>query len=146
LIQSSDSECHNNQRQAHKFKSQYRKLFKLRLPHMDTVDRVLRRLPGEALGRLKQRMIQALLAKKALHRLAVKLKKGSPHLPIWITAEGLYPNPGFFEPCQHNDWCFIVTFKDGNLLTVWEEVRALRTITPKCATHRTTGLGSLRDR
>jgi hypothetical protein len=58
----------NNQRQEHKFKSQYRKLFKLRLPHLDTVDRVMRRLPDEALERLKQRMIQALLEKKALHR------------------------------------------------------------------------------
>ncbi len=58
----------NNQRQEHKFKSRYRKLFKLRLPHMDTVDRVLRRLPDEALERLKQRLIQALLEKKALHR------------------------------------------------------------------------------
>jgi hypothetical protein len=203
----------NNQRQEHKFKSQYRKLFKLRLPHLDTVDRVMRRLPDEALERLKQRMIQALLEKKALHRfrfmkrwfvvaidgtgvmnfsqkhcehclhkrskrgklsyfhnvleakliapngfsisiatewienpqgeydkqdcelkafkrLATKLKKQFPRLPICITADGLYPNQGFFEQCQHNDWRFIITFKDGNLPTVWEEVRALGAITP----------------
>jgi len=208
----------NNQRQEHKFKSQYRKLFKLRLPHMDTVDRVLRRLPDEALERLKQRMIQALLAKKALHRfrfmkrwfvvaidatgvmsftqrhcehclhqcskkgkisyfhnvleaklitpngfsisiasewienpegeydkqdcelkafkrLAVKLKKCFPRLPICITADGLYPNQGFFEHCRRNDWRYIITFKDGNLPTVWEEVHALGVITPDA--HRT---------
>lgn len=203
----------NNQRQEHKFSAQYRKLFKLRLPHMDTVDRVLRRLPDEALERLKQRMIQALLEKKALHRfrlmkrwfvvaidatgvmrfsqqhcehclhscskrgkisyfhnvleaklitpngfsisiatewienpegeydkqdcelkafkrLAVKLKKSFPRLPLCITADGLYPNQGFFEQCQRNDWRYIVTFKDGNLPTVWQEVHALCAITP----------------
>jgi len=203
----------NNQRQEHKFSAQYRKLFKLRLPHMDTVDRVLRRLPDEALERLKQRMIQVLLEKKALHRfrlmkrwfvvaidatgvmsfsqqhcehclhsrskrgkisyfhnvleaklitpngfsisiatewienpegeydkqdcelkafkrLAVKLKKSFPRLPLCITADGLYPNQGFFEQCQRNDWHYIVTFKDGNLPTVWQEVQALCAITP----------------
>jgi hypothetical protein len=67
---------------------------------------------------------------KAFKRLAAKLKKQFPRLPICITADGLYPNQGFFEQCQHNDWRFIITFKDGNLPTVWEEVHALRAITP----------------
>jgi hypothetical protein len=39
---------------------------------------------------------------------------------------------GFLELCQHNDWHYIVTFKDGNLPTVWEEIRALGAIPPLC--------------
>ena len=58
----------NNQRQEHRFRGHYRKLFKLRLPHLDTVDAVLRRLPDQALEQLKQRLIQALLEKKVLHK------------------------------------------------------------------------------
>ncbi|MCG6869586.1 MAG: hypothetical protein LJE91_12925 [Gammaproteobacteria bacterium] len=59
-----------------------------------------------------------------------KAQEGVLRLPICITADGLHPNQSFFEPCQHNDWRFIVTFKDGNLPTVWEGVRVLRAITP----------------
>ena len=203
----------NNQRQEHRFRGHYRKLFKLRLPHLDTVDAVLRRLPDQALEQLKQHMIQALLEKKALHkfrlfkrwfviaidgtgvmsfthphcdqclykrskkgkvsyfhnvleaklitangfslsmatewienpegeydkqdcelkafkRLAVKLKQRYPRLPICIAADGLYPNQGFFERCRLNDWRYIVTFKEGNLPTVWQEVCALQAMTP----------------
>ena len=58
----------NNPRQEHRFRCHYRKLFKLRLPHLDTVDAVLRRLPDQALEQLKPRLIQALLEKKVLHK------------------------------------------------------------------------------
>lgn len=210
----------NNQRQEHRFRCHYRKLFKLRLPHLDTVDAVLRRLPDQALEQLKQRLIQALLEKKVLHkfrlfnrwfvvaidgtgvmsfthqhcdhclhkrskngnvsyfhnvleaklitangfsisiatewienpegeydkqdcelkafkRLAAKLKQYYPRLPICITADGLYPNQGFFEWCRRNDWRYIVTFKEGNLPSVWEEVHALQAMTPNSPrTHR----------
>jgi hypothetical protein len=58
-------------------------------------------------------------------------------LPICITVDGLYPNQGFFEQCRLNDWRYIVTFKEGNLPTVWEEVHALQAMTPTTPlTHR----------
>lgn len=70
---------------------------------------------------------------KAFKRLAAKLKKYFPRLPIVITADGLYPNKPFFDICRENNWGFIVTFKDGNLSSVWEEVNLL----PKTATNTT---------
>ncbi|MCP4106142.1 MAG: hypothetical protein GY749_11480 [Desulfobacteraceae bacterium] len=66
---------------------------------------------------------------KAFVRLAENLKKEYPCLPICIIADGLYPNQTFFDICKKNGWARIVTFKDGNLPSVWEEVLCLKNIT-----------------
>jgi hypothetical protein len=66
---------------------------------------------------------------KAFKRLAAKLKGLYPKLPVCITADGLYPNQGVFSICRKNKWAFIITLKDGNLPTFWEEVGELREIT-----------------
>ncbi|QTR50027.1 hypothetical protein [Candidatus Thiothrix anitrata] len=63
--------------------------------------------------------------RKAFTRLATKLKQIYPRLPIMILADGLYPYEGFFNTCKANGWAYCVTFKDGNLPSVWEEVRSL---------------------
>ena len=63
--------------------------------------------------------------RKAFVRLAAQLKARYPRLPLCLTADGLYPYQGFFETCQAHGWAFIVTFKDGNLPSVWEQVQAL---------------------
>ena len=58
----------NNDRQEGKFARNYRRLFKMRLPHMDTVDEVMRRLePGE-LEALKRSLVRTLLARRTLHK------------------------------------------------------------------------------
>jgi hypothetical protein len=202
----------NNLRQEAKFAKHYRRLFKLRLPHLDTVHRVLCRLADESLEQLKHWLVKTLLEKKALHkyrlfgqyfvvaidatgtmsfaerhceqclhrtskkgktryfhnvleaklitangfaislatewianplteydkqdderkafvRLAAKLKQLYPRLPICLTADGLYPCQRFLQICHANHWAFILTFKDGNLPSVWEEVQALL---PRC--------------
>lgn len=62
---------------------------------------------------------------KAFDRLAKKLKKYFPRLPICIVGDGLYPNQRFFRICKENRWEFIVTQKEGNLPSVWEEVKLL---------------------
>ena len=62
---------------------------------------------------------------KAFVRLAAKLKKHFPRLPMFITADGLYPNKTFFDICRANQWNYVVTFQDGNLSSVWEEIRLL---------------------
>jgi hypothetical protein len=67
---------------------------------------------------------------KAFSRLAGELKKVYPRLPVLLLADGLYANQTFFGTCLKNDWCFIVTFKDGNLKTVWEEIGLLRPLHP----------------
>lgn len=62
---------------------------------------------------------------KAFKRLAKKLKDAFPQLRICILADGLYPNEPYFETCRANHWRFIVTFKPGNLPTLWDEIEAL---------------------
>ncbi|MCK5137128.1 MAG: hypothetical protein KAR19_15180 [Bacteroidales bacterium] len=65
----------------------------------------------------------------AFIRLAKKLKKLYPRLPILLLADGLYPNNTVFNTCLKYDYRFIFTFKDGNLKSVWEEVDFLWRIT-----------------
>lgn len=62
---------------------------------------------------------------KAFQRLAIKLKKMFPRLPIVILADGLYPNQTIFEICRDNGWDFIFTFKDGNLPSIHKELELL---------------------
>lgn len=64
--------------------------------------------------------------RKAFNRLAIKLKKSFPRLPIIILADGLYPSEGFFNTCKTHQWAYILTFKEGNLKTVWKEIDELR--------------------
>lgn len=218
IFQQGSRNAFNNKRQEAKFKKHYQKLFKLRLPHLDTVHRVLCRLADTQLERLKQGLVKTLLEKKVLHpyrlfnrhfvvaidatgtmrfaerhcpqclhrtsktgkttyfhqvleaklitpngfalslatewianpvgeyekqdceraaftRLAATLKRLYPRLPICLTADGLYPYQGFFEICQANRWAFILTFKDGNLPSVWEAVRALLPLNPDLRRH-----------
>ncbi len=61
----------------------------------------------------------------AFKRLAVKLKKMYPRLPLVILADGLYANQSFFKICKDKGWGFIVTFKDGSLPSVHEETGLL---------------------
>jgi hypothetical protein len=208
----------NNKRAEKKFKTHYERLFKLRLPHLDTVHRVLCRLPDTELEQLKHSLVKTLLEKKVLHkyrlfgrwfvvavdatgvmsfsephcehclhrtsksgkttyqhqvleaklitasglaislatewianpdgeydkqdcernafvRLAAQLKQQYPRLPLCLTGDGLYPCQGFFEICRQNGWAFILTFQDGNLPTVWEEVQELLPRTPAPCQH-----------
>ena len=62
---------------------------------------------------------------KAFQRLAIKLKKMFPRLPLVILADGLYPNKTIFKICRDNGWNFIFTFKDGNLPSIHKELELL---------------------
>ncbi len=208
LFKEGSRNAFNNQREEKRFEKNYRRLFKCRLPHLDTVHNVFKRLAESELETLKRSLVKCLLEKKVWHsqrflkrwflvavdgsgvfsfdephcpqclhqtskkgktryfhngleaklitangfsvslasewienpegdydkqdcerkafrRLAATLKRDYPRLPLCLLADGLYPNEGFFEICQDNDWAFILTFKDGNLPSVWEEVHAL---------------------
>lgn len=65
---------------------------------------------------------------KAFARLAAKIKKYFPRLPICILADGLYPNKTVFNICRESNWKFIITLKDGNLKTFQQEVKLLEGI------------------
>lgn len=58
---------------------------------------------------------------KAFYRLQEKLKKLFPRLKICLLLDGLYPNASVLKICQENNWKYIITFKEGNLKTVWED-------------------------
>jgi hypothetical protein len=60
--------------------------------------------------------------RKAYLRLAEKLKKQYPRLPICILADGLYPYEGAFQVCEKNEWKYIYVLKDGVLPSVEEEL------------------------
>ncbi len=62
---------------------------------------------------------------KGFKRLSVKLKKSFPRLPICIVGDGLYPNNTIFNICAQNNWEYIITLKDGNLLSIWKEADSL---------------------
>lgn len=63
---------------------------------------------------------------KAFKRLAIKLKKHYPRLPICVLADGLYPNQHVFEICRKNHWKFIITLKDSCLSSFQTEVELLK--------------------
>ena len=194
----------NNERDEPRFRKNYERLFKTRLPHMDTVEDVMRVLDAHHIETLKTELVKGLLTKKLLRkyrvfghsyqvvidgthvmdvpaghcdhclhqtfkndkvryfhnvleaklvgdngfclslatewieneeeyekqdcelkafaRLARTLKQRYPRLSICVVADGLYPNQTFFRICSEHGWAWIVTFKDGNLPSVWKRV------------------------
>jgi hypothetical protein len=64
--------------------------------------------------------------RKAFNRLAYKLKKQYPRLPICILADGLYPYENAFKICEDNQWKFIFVLQEGSLKTVQEELYLTR--------------------
>jgi hypothetical protein len=211
----------NNERDEGKFKKNFQRIFKVRLPHMDTVNEVMERLDEGQLEKLKTELVSGLIEKKVFYkyrflgryhrvvvdgshvmnvkeghcehclhrtsksgkvsyfhnvleaklvedngfcislatewienpdgdfdkqdceqkafgRLAEKIKKAYPRLPICVVADALYPNQTFFEICRKYQWSWIVTLKDGNLPSVWEEVLCLQKITDGNSRHHTT--------
>ncbi len=219
LFKEGSRNAFNLDRKEGKFRQNYERLFKMKLPHMDTVEELFRQLPQEELEQLKPILLGELMAKKVLHkfkvlgksfiiaidgvhlatyeadycgaclhktskkgktkyfhyaleaklltssglslsvatewianteqeydkqdcelkafgRLAKTLKRYFPRLPICIAADGLYPNQTFFEICKKHHWDFILTFKDGNLSSVWEEIGLLPPSAKHHSTHR----------
>jgi len=65
---------------------------------------------------------------KAFSRLADKIKKLYPRLPICITADGLYSNKTFLNKCEQHDWQHITTLKDDSLKSVWEEAHFMERV------------------
>jgi hypothetical protein len=68
--------------------------------------------------------------RKAFARLAKKLKKQYPRLPVCILADGLYPYQNAFKICEENQWKFIFVLQDNSLKTVQEELILTRRCKP----------------
>lgn len=75
---------------------------------------------------------------KAFKRLAVRLKKYFPRLGICILADGLYSNAAMMAICMQYGWQFITVFKDGNLPSVWKEVKSLLPLANAAQTYQKT--------
>lgn len=63
---------------------------------------------------------------KAFRRLAAKLKKAFPRLPICIMGDSLYASETVFQICNENQWKFLIRFKDGSIPTVATEFHLLK--------------------
>ena len=62
---------------------------------------------------------------KAFVRLAAKIKKRFPRLPIIITADGLYVSHAVIDICKENGWDYIIRYKEGCASSIAKEYRAL---------------------
>jgi hypothetical protein len=62
---------------------------------------------------------------KAFRRLAGRLKKSFPQLPLCLLLDALYANGTVMHICRQNHWKYITTFKEGSLPALWTEYQAL---------------------
>jgi hypothetical protein len=63
---------------------------------------------------------------KAFQRLAAKLKKAFPRLPICIMGDSLYASEKVFQICDNNQWKYLIRFKDGRIPSVATEFHLLK--------------------
>ena len=62
---------------------------------------------------------------KAFVRLAAKIKKKFPRLPIIITADGLYVTKNVLQICKEYHWDYIIRYKEGSASSIAKEYGAL---------------------
>ncbi len=68
---------------------------------------------------------------KAFYRLAERLKRLFPRLPILMLGDGLFANGPVMELCRKNKWDFMIVLQDKSLPSVWDEVHGLRELQGK---------------
>ena len=68
---------------------------------------------------------------KAFYRLAEKLKKNFPRMPICIGMDSLYAAAPVFDLCEKYGWKYIIRFKDGSIPTVAKEFHVLKELEPE---------------
>lgn len=62
---------------------------------------------------------------RAFYRLAERLKKRFPHLPICLSMDGLFAGGPTFKICRQNGWHFVIVLKDDSLPSVNQEFSSL---------------------
>ena len=68
---------------------------------------------------------------KAFHRMAPRIKKAFPRLPICALLDSLYPGKPVFDLFRKFHWKFLIVFKDGTMPAVFQEFEALKKLTPE---------------
>jgi hypothetical protein len=66
---------------------------------------------------------------KAFYRLAAKVKKLFPKLPLTLLADSLYPNGPVLRRCSDYQWNYIFVLKDSVLKSVWEDFHGMFNLT-----------------
>jgi hypothetical protein len=79
---------------------------------------------------------------KAFARLATRLKRDYPQLPLCLCLNALYANGTVMGTCHRNHWKYFITFKQGSLPALWEEYQALLRLCPKNRKQHTTDDGA----
>lgn len=62
---------------------------------------------------------------KAFKRLAAKLKRRFPKLPIIMLLDSLYASEPVMTLCRENGWDYIIRFKDGSIPSIAGEYKAI---------------------
>lgn len=62
---------------------------------------------------------------KAFQRLAEKIKKKYPRLPITLLADSLYASEPVMNICRDKGWEFIIRYKTGSIPSIQEEYEAI---------------------
>ena len=63
---------------------------------------------------------------KAFKRLAERLKKEYPRLPVCVLADSLYASEPVFEKCiRDNGWHVLLRYKEGSIPSIAEEYRSI---------------------
>jgi len=82
---------------------------------------------------------------KAFYRLARRLKKDFPQLPLCLLLDALYARGPVLKVCEDNRWKYIITFKEGSLPALWREYECLREQCSKNRLERATEAGVLQS-
>jgi hypothetical protein len=82
---------------------------------------------------------------KAFARLAERLKKSYPQLPLCLCFDGLYANGTALDICERNHWKYFITFKEGSLPALWADFQGLRQLVPGNRATRTSEEGVRQD-
>lgn len=72
---------------------------------------------------------------KAFYRLAARLKKRFPRLPICLSLDGLFAGGPTFQLCHDYDWRFVIVLKEGDLSSVYNEFLGLAKLHPENKLH-----------
>jgi hypothetical protein len=96
----------NNERNEPRFRKNYERLFKARLPHMDTVEEVMEVLVAHHIETLKRELVKGLLAKKLLRKFRVF---GQVYQVVIDGTHVMDVQEGHCEHCLHQ------TFKNGRV-------------------------------
>ncbi|RDY26530.1 hypothetical protein [Lachnotalea glycerini] len=62
---------------------------------------------------------------KAFRRLAARIKKDFPRLPILLLCDSLYAGEPVFDICKKNYWDYIIRYKTGSIKSIMEEYEAI---------------------